>query len=154
MFWTLGKETSRAVNGSPTIGKFNKMTGSESFWTDLGKPKPIIWVKWECLAEDPVWKIFNSQLQRGYSLILSEAGYMESEWALFKISIVEFELFAVRFLLPVTVANHQLAYLRKYRLVQALVSQHGNLLTLPGDICQHLQRPWFSAGKRWITHFK
>ena len=53
------------------------------------KPKRIVRVNWERLAEDPVRKIFNSHLRRSFSLILREAGDMESEWTLFRASIVE-----------------------------------------------------------------
>ncbi|XP_068451673.1 protein dachsous-like [Clinocottus analis] len=54
-----------------------------------GKPKRVVRVNWERLAEDPVRKVFNSHLQKNFSRILGEVGDMESEWTLFKASIVD-----------------------------------------------------------------
>lgn len=54
-----------------------------------GKPKRVVRVNWERLAEAPVRKVFNSHLRRNFSRIPGEAGDMESEWAMFKASIAE-----------------------------------------------------------------
>uniref|UniRef100_A0A8C2ZPF1 Reverse transcriptase domain-containing protein n=1 Tax=Cyclopterus lumpus TaxID=8103 RepID=A0A8C2ZPF1_CYCLU len=53
-----------------------------------GKPKRVR-VNWERLAEDPVREVFNSHLRKNFSQIPREAGDMESEWTLFKASIVD-----------------------------------------------------------------
>ncbi len=54
-----------------------------------GKPRYVARVNWECLAEAPVHEVFNSHLRKKFSCILAEAGDVESEWAMFKFSIVE-----------------------------------------------------------------
>jgi len=54
-----------------------------------GKPKRVVLVKWERLVEDPVWEVFNSHLRMNFSHIPREVGDMESEWIVFKASIVE-----------------------------------------------------------------
>jgi len=54
-----------------------------------GKPKRVVRVNWECLVEDPVWEVFNSHLWMNFSHIPREVGDMQSEWTMFKASIVE-----------------------------------------------------------------
>jgi len=54
-----------------------------------GKPKPAVRVNWEHLVEAPVHGVFNSHLRKNFSCILGEVGDMESEWVMFKASIVE-----------------------------------------------------------------
>ncbi|XP_048877391.1 peptidyl-prolyl cis-trans isomerase FKBP7 isoform X2 [Brienomyrus brachyistius] len=54
-----------------------------------GRPKRIVRVCWERLAESPVRESFNSYLQHNFSHIPGEAGDIESEWAMFRASIVE-----------------------------------------------------------------
>ncbi|KAI3368218.1 hypothetical protein L3Q82_007945 [Scortum barcoo] len=54
-----------------------------------GRPKRIVRVCWERLAEEPVQMVFNSQLRQSFDCIPKEAGDMESEWALFHAAIVE-----------------------------------------------------------------
>ncbi len=54
-----------------------------------GKPKCVVRVNWECLAEPPVRGVFNSHLWKNFLCILGEVGDVESEWAMFKASIVE-----------------------------------------------------------------
>ncbi|XP_048857101.1 uncharacterized protein LOC125724452 [Brienomyrus brachyistius] len=54
-----------------------------------GRPKRIVRVCWERLAESPVRESFNSYLQQNFSHIPGEAGDIESEWAMFRASIVE-----------------------------------------------------------------
>ena len=54
-----------------------------------GKPKRVVRVNWERLAEDPVREVFNSHLRKNFSHIPREAGDMESEWSMFKASIVD-----------------------------------------------------------------
>lgn len=54
-----------------------------------GRPKLIVRVCWEHLAEYPVSKNFNSHLWQSFAHDLGEAGDMESEWTMFHASIVE-----------------------------------------------------------------
>ncbi|KAK9542006.1 hypothetical protein VZT92_002010 [Zoarces viviparus] len=54
-----------------------------------GKPKRVVRVNWECLAEDPVWEVFNSHLRENFSHIPREVGDTETEWTMFKASIVD-----------------------------------------------------------------
>uniref|UniRef100_A0A3B3QX38 Reverse transcriptase domain-containing protein n=1 Tax=Paramormyrops kingsleyae TaxID=1676925 RepID=A0A3B3QX38_9TELE len=54
-----------------------------------GRPKHIVRVCWECLAESPVRGSFNSYLQQNSAHVPGEAGDIESEWAMFRASIVE-----------------------------------------------------------------
>uniref|UniRef100_A0A8C6LNK6 Endonuclease/exonuclease/phosphatase domain-containing protein n=1 Tax=Nothobranchius furzeri TaxID=105023 RepID=A0A8C6LNK6_NOTFU len=54
-----------------------------------GRPKRIARVCWECLAEYPVRRSFNSHLQQNFQNVLGEVGDIESEWTLFHASIVE-----------------------------------------------------------------
>lgn len=46
-------------------------------------------VCWECLAEEPVTKIFKSHFQQGFNFILRKAGDVESIWTMFCTSIVD-----------------------------------------------------------------
>ena len=48
-----------------------------------GKPKRVVRVCWERLAEEPVRRIFNSHLRLSFGHIPREAGDIESEWAIF-----------------------------------------------------------------------
>ncbi|XP_070403428.1 uncharacterized protein [Nothobranchius furzeri] len=54
-----------------------------------GRPKRIARVCWERLAESPVRRSFNSHHRQNFQNVLGEAGDIESEWALFRASIVE-----------------------------------------------------------------
>ena len=54
-----------------------------------GRPKRIVRVCWERLAESPVRESFNSHLRESFDHVPGEAGDMESEWAMFRASIVE-----------------------------------------------------------------
>jgi len=54
-----------------------------------GKPKRVVRVNWECLVEDPVREVLNSHLRMNFSYIPREVGAMQSEWTMFKASIVE-----------------------------------------------------------------
>lgn len=54
----------------------------------FGKSKQTVMVSLEHLAEIPVCRIFNSQLQ-GKFLYVPKKVYMESEWAMLKVSIVD-----------------------------------------------------------------
>jgi hypothetical protein len=54
-----------------------------------GKPKRVVRVNWERLVEDPVREVFNSHLRKDFSHIPREVGDMESEWIMFKASIVD-----------------------------------------------------------------
>ncbi|KAI3368534.1 hypothetical protein L3Q82_025543 [Scortum barcoo] len=54
-----------------------------------GRPKRIVRVCWERLAEEPVQMVFNSNLRQSFNCIPRVAGDMESEWALFRAAIVE-----------------------------------------------------------------
>ncbi|KAI3362591.1 hypothetical protein L3Q82_001679 [Scortum barcoo] len=53
-----------------------------------GRPKRIVRVCWECLAEPSVREVFNSHLRKSFSQIPREAGDIESEWTMFSASIV------------------------------------------------------------------
>ena len=52
----------------------------------LGRPKRIVRVCWECLAESPVRESFNSHLRENFDYVPGEAGDIESEWAMFRAS--------------------------------------------------------------------
>ena len=54
-----------------------------------GRPKRIVRVRWERLSESPVRKSFNSHLRESFEHVPEEAGDIESEWAMFRASIVE-----------------------------------------------------------------
>jgi len=59
------------------------------------KPKCVVRVKWERPLEAPVCGIFYSHLWKNFSCIPEEVGDMESEWTIFRASIVEELLGAV-----------------------------------------------------------
>nr|XP_049618389.1 uncharacterized protein LOC125993656 isoform X1 [Syngnathus scovelli] len=54
-----------------------------------GRPKRSVRVCWERLAESPVRKSFNFHLRQSFSHVPGEAGDIESEWTMFRASIVE-----------------------------------------------------------------
>ena len=54
-----------------------------------GKPKRIMRVCWEHLAESPVRRSFNSHLWQNFNHVPGEVGDIESEWAVFRASIVK-----------------------------------------------------------------
>ena len=54
-----------------------------------GRPKRIMRVCWECLAESPVRESFNSHLRESFDHVPGEAGDIESKWAMFRASIVK-----------------------------------------------------------------
>ncbi|KAM8749158.1 craniofacial development protein 2-like [Acanthopagrus schlegelii] len=54
-----------------------------------GRPKRIVRVCWERLAEPSVKEVFNSHLRESLDLIPREAGDIESEWTMFSTSIVD-----------------------------------------------------------------
>ena len=54
-----------------------------------GRPKRVVRVCWERLAESPVRRSFNSHLRESFNHVPGEAGDIESEWTLFRASIVE-----------------------------------------------------------------
>ena len=54
-----------------------------------GRPKCIVRVCWECLAESPVRRSCNSHLRQSFSHVPGVVGHTESEWAMFRASIVE-----------------------------------------------------------------
>ncbi|TWW57341.1 hypothetical protein D4764_07G0000600 [Takifugu flavidus] len=54
-----------------------------------GRPKRVVRVCWERLAESPVRRSFNSHLRESFDYVLGEAGDIESEWTMFLASIVE-----------------------------------------------------------------
>ncbi|KAI3357008.1 hypothetical protein L3Q82_003639 [Scortum barcoo] len=75
-----------------------------------GRPKRILRVCWERLAEPSVREVFNSHLRKSFSQIPREAGDIESEWTMFSASIVDdvtrqFEVVDARSLVPVVVAE-------------------------------------------------
>ncbi|KAI3353923.1 hypothetical protein L3Q82_005124 [Scortum barcoo] len=54
-----------------------------------GRPKRIVRVCWERLAEPSVREVFNSHLRKSFSQIPREAGGIKSEWTMFSASIVD-----------------------------------------------------------------
>ncbi|KAI3358957.1 hypothetical protein L3Q82_015343 [Scortum barcoo] len=74
-----------------------------------GRPKRIVRVCWERLAEPSVREVFNSHLRKSFSQIPREAGDIESEWTMFSASIVDalpvFEVVDARSLVPVVAAT-------------------------------------------------
>ncbi|KAK3538163.1 hypothetical protein QTP70_032557 [Hemibagrus guttatus] len=55
----------------------------------LGRPKSIVRVCWERLAEPSVRGVFNSHLQESFNQIPKEVGDIESEWTMYSSSIVD-----------------------------------------------------------------
>ncbi|KAK3515238.1 hypothetical protein QTP70_012407 [Hemibagrus guttatus] len=55
----------------------------------LGRPKRIVRVCWERLADPSVRGVFNSHLRESFNQILREVGDIESEWTMFSTSIVD-----------------------------------------------------------------
>ncbi|KAK7939602.1 hypothetical protein WMY93_002928 [Mugilogobius chulae] len=53
-----------------------------------GRPKRIVRVCWERLAEPSVRRVFNSHLRESFSQLPGETGDIESEWTMFSASIV------------------------------------------------------------------
>ncbi|KAK3572591.1 hypothetical protein QTP86_000401 [Hemibagrus guttatus] len=54
----------------------------------LGRPKRIVRVCWENLADPSVRGVFNSHLRQSFNQIPREVGDIESEWTMFSSSIV------------------------------------------------------------------
>ena len=54
-----------------------------------GRPKRVVRVCWERLAEEPVRMIFNSHLRKSFACVPGVEEDIESEWALFRSAIVE-----------------------------------------------------------------
>uniref|UniRef100_A0A8C6LH35 Endonuclease/exonuclease/phosphatase domain-containing protein n=1 Tax=Nothobranchius furzeri TaxID=105023 RepID=A0A8C6LH35_NOTFU len=54
-----------------------------------GRPKRIVRVCWERVAEEPVKTVFNSHLRQSFDHVPRAVGDIESEWALFHSAIVE-----------------------------------------------------------------
>ncbi|KAK3534290.1 hypothetical protein QTP86_011684 [Hemibagrus guttatus] len=55
----------------------------------LGRPKRIVRVCWERLADPSVRGVFNSHLRESFNQIPREVGNIESEWTMFSTSIVD-----------------------------------------------------------------
>ncbi|KAK3570524.1 hypothetical protein QTP86_022063, partial [Hemibagrus guttatus] len=55
----------------------------------LGRPKRIVRVCWERLADPSIRGIFNSHLRESFNQIPREVGDIESEWTMFSSSIVD-----------------------------------------------------------------
>ncbi|KAK3518049.1 hypothetical protein QTP70_033271 [Hemibagrus guttatus] len=55
----------------------------------LGRPKHIVRICWERLADPSVRGVFNSHLRESFNQIPREVGDIESEWAMFYSSIVD-----------------------------------------------------------------
>ncbi|KAI3353933.1 hypothetical protein L3Q82_005133 [Scortum barcoo] len=58
-----------------------------------GRPKRIVRVCWERLAEPSVREVFNSHLRKSFSQIPREAGDIQSKWTMFSASIVDAAVF-------------------------------------------------------------
>uniref|UniRef100_A0A8C6MIB8 Endonuclease/exonuclease/phosphatase domain-containing protein n=1 Tax=Nothobranchius furzeri TaxID=105023 RepID=A0A8C6MIB8_NOTFU len=54
-----------------------------------GRPKRMLRICWEHLAEEPVKTVFNSHLRQSFDRVPRAVGGMDSEWALFHSAIVE-----------------------------------------------------------------
>uniref|UniRef100_A0A8C6LTH4 Endonuclease/exonuclease/phosphatase domain-containing protein n=1 Tax=Nothobranchius furzeri TaxID=105023 RepID=A0A8C6LTH4_NOTFU len=54
-----------------------------------GRPKCIVRVCWERLAEEPAKMVFSSHLRQSFDHIPSAVGDIDSEWALFHSAIIE-----------------------------------------------------------------
>ncbi|TWW78306.1 hypothetical protein D4764_11G0004270 [Takifugu flavidus] len=54
-----------------------------------GRPKRVVRVCWERLAESSVRRSFNSRLRESFDHVPGEAGDIESEWTMLRASIVE-----------------------------------------------------------------
>lgn len=85
------------------------LTSSRMFWTQVkrgadlstnhhlvlswirksGRPKPIVRVCWELMAEPSAREVFNSHIQKIFSQIPREAGDIESKWTTFSASITD-----------------------------------------------------------------
>ncbi len=48
-----------------------------------GKPKRVVRVNWERLADTPVGEVFNSPLWRNFLCIPGDVGDVESKWTMF-----------------------------------------------------------------------
>ncbi|KAK3550659.1 hypothetical protein QTP70_002362 [Hemibagrus guttatus] len=72
----------------------------------LGRPKRIVRVCWERLADPSVRGVFNSHLWESFNQILREVGDIVSEWTMFSSSIVDEPsgAVAIRSLVPVAAA--------------------------------------------------
>ncbi|KAK3523485.1 hypothetical protein QTP86_033979, partial [Hemibagrus guttatus] len=55
----------------------------------LGRPKRIVRVCWECLADPSVRVVFISHLRESFNQIPREVGDIESEWTMFSTSIAD-----------------------------------------------------------------
>ncbi|KAK3548730.1 hypothetical protein QTP70_018466 [Hemibagrus guttatus] len=55
----------------------------------LGRPKHIVRICWECLADPSVRGVFNSHLRESFNQIPWKVGDIESEWTMFSSSIVD-----------------------------------------------------------------
>uniref|UniRef100_A0AAV2MSF8 Endonuclease/exonuclease/phosphatase domain-containing protein n=1 Tax=Knipowitschia caucasica TaxID=637954 RepID=A0AAV2MSF8_KNICA len=54
-----------------------------------GRPKRVVRVCWERLAEPPVRRTFNTHLRESFSQVPAEEGDMESKWTMFSSSIAD-----------------------------------------------------------------
>nr|XP_049618339.1 craniofacial development protein 2-like [Syngnathus scovelli] len=84
---------SRVKRGAELSTDHHLMVGWLRWWGKMpvrpGRPKYSVRVCWERLAESPVRKSFNSHLRQRFSHIPGEAGNIESQWTMFRASIVE-----------------------------------------------------------------
>ncbi|KAI3355938.1 hypothetical protein L3Q82_004485 [Scortum barcoo] len=82
------KRGAELVNRSPPGGELD-LRWQRRKLDRPGRPKRIVRVCWERLAEPSVREVFNSHLRKSFSQIPREAGDIESEWTMFSASIVE-----------------------------------------------------------------
>nr|XP_049579068.1 uncharacterized protein LOC125970583 [Syngnathus scovelli] len=87
MFWTLGRREGQSCELITTWWWVGSDGGGRC--VRPGRPKRSVRVCWERLAESPVRKSFNSHLRQSFSHVQGEAGDIESEWTMFRASIVE-----------------------------------------------------------------
>ncbi|KAI3358103.1 hypothetical protein L3Q82_003111 [Scortum barcoo] len=82
------KRGAELVNRSPPGGELD-LRWQRRKLDRPGRPKRIVRVCWERLAEPSVREVFNSHLRKSFSQIPREAGDIESEWTMFSASIVD-----------------------------------------------------------------
>ncbi|KAK3574617.1 hypothetical protein QTP86_011532 [Hemibagrus guttatus] len=74
------------VNRSPPGGELEPLRRMPD---RLGRPKHIVRVCWERLADPSVRGIFNSHLRESFNQIPREVGDIQSEWTMFSSSMVD-----------------------------------------------------------------
>ena len=87
MFWTLVKRGAELSTDHHLVVSWIRWQGKTP--RRPGRPKRVVRVCWERLAEEPVKLVFDSHLRQSFDHVPVVVGNMESEWALFRTAIVE-----------------------------------------------------------------